>query len=103
MVLYRHFVKTSDGAICELEEGIPFTVDNYPNLEKWPKQVRKNLATNDSRMVIEQEKEKEAPNTFLFPTFKEGDNTDEPVASPISKRDDGSNFFDPHTKLIKND
>lgn len=37
LVMYRHFVKTNDGSICELEEGEPFAVDEHPLLEKWPK------------------------------------------------------------------
>ena len=44
MILYRHFVKTEDGTICELEEGIPFTVDEHPLLEIWPEQVARNLS-----------------------------------------------------------
>ena len=58
LVLYRHFVKTGDGAICELEEGIPFTVDEHPLLESWPKLERKNLATEESRLIRPAEEEK---------------------------------------------
>jgi len=55
MVLYRHFVRTHDGAICELEESLPFTVDSYPLLERWPQRRRKVYGTEDSRMVEPQD------------------------------------------------
>ncbi len=45
-MLYRHFVKTGDGAICELEEGIPFTVDEHPLLESWPQARRRFLGSS---------------------------------------------------------
>lgn len=41
LVLYRHFIKNNDGTICELEEGISFTVDDHPLLETWPEIKRK--------------------------------------------------------------
>jgi len=36
LALHRHFVRLDDGAICELEENLPFSVDEYPLLENWP-------------------------------------------------------------------
>jgi hypothetical protein len=42
LVLYRHFIKTEEGAICELEEDLPFTVDDYPFLEVWPQRLHRS-------------------------------------------------------------
>ena len=35
-ILYRQFIKSENGSICELDEGTPFTVDEYPYLKVWP-------------------------------------------------------------------
>ena len=99
LALYRHFVKTSDGAICELEEGVPFTVDNYPMLETWPKKERKDMASEDSKMI---EEVKEKPQDFLLQSIKES-NLLEELASPIVKKDDGNISFEPQVKLVKNE
>eukprot|EP00826_Nyctotherus_ovalis_P007877 TRINITY_DN12027_c0_g4_i1.p1 TRINITY_DN12027_c0_g4~~TRINITY_DN12027_c0_g4_i1.p1 ORF type:complete len:176 (-),score=20.72 TRINITY_DN12027_c0_g4_i1:97-624(-) len=49
MVVHRQFVKTDDGAICELEGVEPFAVDEHPLLEKWPMARRKQCASNNTK------------------------------------------------------
>jgi len=44
LALYRHFMKTGEGTICELEEDNPFTVDNHPLLEKWPPYTKRRIS-----------------------------------------------------------
>lgn len=58
MVLYRHFVKTDDGTICELEEGVPFAVDEHPLLERWP-EVKRKLQIKNPTEVEEKKDEGE--------------------------------------------
>jgi len=51
LIVYRHFVKTEDGTICELDEGEPFAVDEHPLLEKWP-HARKKVYAGLSRKNV---------------------------------------------------
>ncbi len=52
--LYRHFVRTEEGAICEISENLPFSVDEHPLLELWPRQQHRPEASCDSaREVLE--------------------------------------------------
>eukprot|EP00826_Nyctotherus_ovalis_P025808 TRINITY_DN2001_c0_g1_i2.p1 TRINITY_DN2001_c0_g1~~TRINITY_DN2001_c0_g1_i2.p1 ORF type:complete len:212 (-),score=48.43 TRINITY_DN2001_c0_g1_i2:972-1607(-) len=66
LVVYRHFVKTDDGTICELEEGVPFAIDEHPLLERWPGAKRRPHVrnSNDNLMPpiedLEEEKKNEA-------------------------------------------
>jgi hypothetical protein len=51
LVVYRHFVKTDDGTICELEEGEPFAVDEHPLLERWV-EVKRKLHAKTSNVNV---------------------------------------------------
>lgn len=44
LILYRHFMQTGEGTICELDEDNPFTVDEHPLLEKWPLNIKRRIA-----------------------------------------------------------
>eukprot|EP00831_Metopus_contortus_P060944 TRINITY_DN5283_c0_g1_i1.p2 TRINITY_DN5283_c0_g1~~TRINITY_DN5283_c0_g1_i1.p2 ORF type:complete len:228 (-),score=49.61 TRINITY_DN5283_c0_g1_i1:142-825(-) len=99
LVLFRHFIKSGDGSICEMEESVPFDIDNYPLLETWPKLLRKHLAsTHNSRMDDKEE--------FQF-TLK--DNT--PIKRAIEEEEeeikciphDEDELEEPEVKIIKND
>lgn len=103
MTLYRHFIKTNDGTICELEEAVPFSVDDYPTLDVWPNIQRKNLGSEDSRFPDDDKLK--APNINMA-SFKEPIHRDFPeenFASPINKRDDGTKFLEPQIVIMKND
>ncbi len=67
LVLYRHFVKSDDGAICELEEGTSFTVDEHPLLEVWPTRVRKPLDSADQS--LDKSVGKKRSNDCCLPTL----------------------------------
>lgn len=58
MVIHRQFVKTDDGAICELEGVEPFAVDEHPLLEKWPTIRRRQHADKNTKLCPKQEVEK---------------------------------------------
>lgn len=68
LVVYRHFAKFGDGSICELEESLPFTVDDYPFLENWPRRPRINLGTEGESVKIEEKKIDD--DDSVLPTFK---------------------------------
>ena len=101
LVLYRHFVKTGDGAICELEEGVPFTVDEHPFLEIWPEHTRKFLGSQTPSVMEgeggktngpdSKDPQEEIPGTYRL--MIGGDSTEgKKEASP----------YEPQVVLIKN-
>ena len=104
MVLYRHFVRSEDGAICELEESSPFTVDDYPLLEKWPSKARQFLGSEANSEIIEE-------NDNLLPQGNEAElylTSQEPIMRQV--KDEGTSFFksevsfvEPQVVLVKNE
>lgn len=69
LVLFRHFMQTREGTICELEEGSPFTVDEHPLLEKWPANMRRRgtrkFEASPTRPVQEEVQE-EVPGAYTL-------------------------------------
>jgi len=110
LVMYRHFVKTGDGAICELDEGVPFTVDEHPLLDHWPNHVRRFLGSQTPSVAPEEEKDNGA---FLRPSMSSRKPTDNEAGgtyrmviepeTPIGEKKDTSSFLEPQVVLIKND
>ena len=59
--LYRHFFRMSNGSICELEQQLIYTVDDYPLFEKGPPDHKRRLMTTASNILADdcQDKEKQ--------------------------------------------
>lgn len=104
-MLFRHFVRTEEGAIRELDENSPFTVDDYPLLENWPIKQRQNLATDSRSFIAGEELFKEGikdRNTNV----RSKENPDEPMQRAL-KRDNSSadnsdlSFSEPQVILVK--
>ena len=51
LTLYRHFMKGSDGTICELEEGTAFTLDDHPLLDKWPSDIKRRTVDHTTSIL----------------------------------------------------
>lgn len=103
-MIYRHFIRTDDGAICELEEGLQFSIDEHQLLESWPTIPRKLLAS-ESRLIEESKEEVREP-TKRSDIF--GDISNEPImrASPSDEsglQDSEPIAPEPEVILVKND
>ncbi len=98
-MLYRHFVRGEDGAICEIEESLPFTVDDYPLLERWPERSRKFAGDDDSKAEKKKEREEKDKNQV-----EEGEpmmRTAKCDVSGMSVSD--ASFLEPQVILVKNE
>ncbi len=49
--LFRHFIRLSDGSICELEQQLAFKVDEYPLFDNGPPAPKMRSMSNASGMV----------------------------------------------------
>ena len=102
LVLYRHFVRSGDGAICEIEENFPFTVDDYPLLEKWPDMQRQFLGSETDSVLAG-----ESFNVITTHRNRE-EGLGEPVMRTVNAEDisvdkSEASFLEPQVVLVKSE
>ncbi len=88
-----------------MEEGTPFTVDEYPLLESWPEHSRKFLGSEESGIVERSKKGEESPFGVAENKGPEGDiqgsyRLDMNEESPAAR---GNNSGEAQVLFIKNE
>ena len=86
-------MRAGDGAICEMEESLPFTVDDYPLLENWPNRRRRFLGSEQSRIYDDK--------VNLSPRENEADIADSPDPLLRGNRGDSNSFYKSETSFLE--